>query len=104
MEVKRQSSLLVDAVEGAHLIGVSRATFLRLDRRGLLGPRSVRLGRLVRWHRQQLEAWAAAGCPPRVRWMRMNGDAYGERPDSAKSGISRATGRVTGGLKIRRRA
>ena len=99
-----QKSILVDANQAAALLGMSRSSFLRLDQRGLLGPRSVRLGRLVRWHRQQLEAWAAAGCPPRVRWMRMNGDAYGERPDSAKSGISRATGRVTGGLKIRRRA
>ena len=99
-----QKSILVDANQAAALLGMSRSSFLRLDQRGLLGPRSVRLGRLVRWHRQQIEAWASAGCPPRVRWMRMNGDAYGERPDSAKSGISRATGRVTGGLKIRRRA
>lgn len=94
-------SLLVDAIQGAYLIGVSKATFLRLDRRGLLGPRSVRLGRLVRWHRQQLEAWAAAGCPPRTKWLRTNGETHGDGPDSGKSAISGATGRPTSRSKIR---
>jgi excisionase family DNA binding protein len=69
LQVKQTTErLLVGAAEAAAMLGVSRATFLRLDRTGRLGPRSVRLGRLVRWHRQQIEQWAAQGCPPRATW------------------------------------
>lgn len=101
MQVSQRSSLLVDAAEAAGLLGVSRMTFLRLDRRGLLGPKSVRLGRLVRWHRQQIEQWAAAGCPPRVQWLRANGLAHGTDSDSGKSGISRSL-RASAGGRARR--
>jgi excisionase family DNA binding protein len=60
--------LLLSAAEAAAMLGISRATFLRLDRSGRLGPKSVRLGRLVRWHRAQIEVWVGAGCPPRSGW------------------------------------
>lgn len=95
--------ILIDANEAAELLSISRATFLRLDRSGRLGPPSVRLGRLVRWNRAQIEQWAAAGCPPRSRW-RSHGLAYGGDPDSRKSAIVRPAGAVTSGLKIRRGA
>jgi len=96
-----QKSILVDANQAAALLGMSRSSFLRLDQRGLLGPRSVRLGRLVRWHRAEIEAWAAAGCPPRVQWLRVYGHAYGDGQDSGKYGISRPAGRPTSRMKIR---
>jgi len=95
-----QKSILVDANQAAALLGMSRSSFLRLDRRGLLGPRSVRLGRLVRWHRQQIEAWASAGCPPRSQWL-PHGTAYGSRPTSGNSGNTRPSRRSTGRSEIR---
>lgn len=65
--------LLVSADEAAKIIGVSKSSFLRLDRRGLLGPRSVRLARLVRWNRREIETWIEAGCPARCDWLRRRG-------------------------------
>ena len=101
MSYDHQVPILCSAAEAAALLGVSRATYLRMDQTGRLGPRSVRLGRLVRWHRAEIEAWAAAGCPPRVQWLRVYGHAYGDGQDSGKYGISRPAGRPTSRMKIR---
>jgi len=92
--------ILIDANEAAELLSISRATFLRLDRSGRLGPRSVKLGRLVRWHRAGIEAWALAGCPPRSQW-HTYGLPHGGSPDSGKPAIARPAGQVTSRSKIR---
>ena len=31
-------------------------------------PAPVRIGRAVRWRLDELQAWRAAGCPPRDEW------------------------------------
>lgn len=55
-------SLLLNDLEAAALVGVSRATWHRLRAAGKL-PRAVRLGRCVRWSRSELVSWISAGCP-----------------------------------------
>lgn len=59
--------LMLDCVEAAALMGVCRATFWKLHSQGRV-PLPIRFGRVVRWRRQEIEAWIAAGCPPRDRW------------------------------------
>lgn len=59
--------LLLDAAETASLLGVGRSTFYRMVETGAV-PAPVHLGRMRRWRRAEIVAWAAAGCPPRVRW------------------------------------
>jgi len=66
-DVNTTAVLLLDAAEAARLIGIGRSTFYRLDETGGV-PRGVRLGRMRRWRSEELRAWIAAGCPPRVRW------------------------------------
>ena len=46
----------------ARLLAVSPRTVIRLRAAGRL-PEPVRLGRSVRWRRDDLEDWIGAGCP-----------------------------------------
>ena len=59
--------LAVPATNAAELLGISPRHFWNLHSRGLL-PSPLRLGRSVRWSRVELEAWVAAGAPPRDQW------------------------------------
>ncbi|MBK8915406.1 MAG: helix-turn-helix domain-containing protein [Phycisphaerales bacterium] len=59
--------IALSAEEVADVLGISRAHVWKLHSIGKL-PRPVRLGRVVRWDRKILEAWLAAGAPPRDRW------------------------------------
>lgn len=61
------------AADGARLIGVSVSHFYQLHKTGRL-PLPVRLGRAVRWLRQELVDWMNAGCPSRSRWMALKGE------------------------------
>jgi predicted DNA-binding transcriptional regulator AlpA len=54
--------------DAAALIGLGRSVFYAWDRRGLVPAPVVRRGRVVRWSRAELEAWVAAGMPPRLQW------------------------------------
>lgn len=63
----RRESLLVDAKEAAALCGVGVSTWYNLVACGKT-PNSVRLGRSVKWRRNELVAWIAAGCPSRDKW------------------------------------
>lgn len=56
------------AAAAAKLLGVSLSHFYQLHRTGRL-PLPVRLGRAVRWRRQELVEWLNAGCPSRSRWL-----------------------------------
>lgn len=56
------------ATEAAELLGISPSHFHAMQKDGRLGPRPCRLGRAVRWMRQELLGWLAAGSPPRSRW------------------------------------
>lgn len=60
--------LTLDATGAARLIGISRSTFWKLHGMGQT-PAPLRLtGRVVRWRRNELTAWIAAGCPRRDQW------------------------------------
>lgn len=59
--------LMLDCMEAAALLGVSRAMYWKLHSQARI-PLPIRFGRVVRWRKQELEAWIAAGCPPRDRW------------------------------------
>jgi predicted DNA-binding transcriptional regulator AlpA len=41
-----------------------------LDRHNILAliPRPIKLGKSLRWHRQEILDWVAAGGPPRAEW------------------------------------
>lgn len=75
--------LALSAEEVAGMLGISRAHVFRLASSGRL-PRSVRLGRAVRWDRKTLEAWLAAGAPPRDRWEQLQSDARDSRTVRAR--------------------
>jgi predicted DNA-binding transcriptional regulator AlpA len=60
--------ILLTAEAAAEQLGVSRTTFWKLHAQGRV-PRPVRLSdRCVRWRSAELQAWAAAECPPRDQW------------------------------------
>lgn len=64
------AALLVDADDGAVLLGISRRHFWALHSSGRLGPLPVKLGKRTMWVRAELERWAAARCPSREHWLR----------------------------------
>jgi len=67
------TALMLTRRETAKLIGVSLSSFADLESRGLLGPQSVRIGdgRIVRYNRNEVQAWCEAGAPSRQRWLAM---------------------------------
>lgn len=64
--------LLVDARAAARLCGVSRSNWWALHAAGRT-PLPIRLNRRTLWRHAELEAWCAAGCPARDRWVSMRG-------------------------------
>jgi predicted DNA-binding transcriptional regulator AlpA len=73
--------LLLTADQAAALCGVSGATWYRMASAGRC-PASVRLSRgCVRWRRDELTDWIAAGCPDRKTWeaLKATGNANGRR-------------------------
>ena len=64
-------AILLSREQAAAALSISTAHLDRLERRGLIGPQAIRLGERLAYGRDQLERWAAAGCPPRVQWARM---------------------------------
>lgn len=59
--------LLLTADEVAVRLGIGKRTVWTWDAAGRL-PEPVRIGTTVRWRAAELEAWTAAGCPPRADW------------------------------------
>jgi excisionase family DNA binding protein len=53
---------LLDADETSDFCGWSRRTTYRLADAGRM-PAPIRVGRMTRWRRAELEAWIARGCP-----------------------------------------
>ncbi len=60
-------ALLLTVDEAAALLNVGRSFIYKLHSSGRL-PLPVRLGRSVRWRRDELEHWVLAGCPERGAW------------------------------------
>lgn len=68
--------IAVAAVEAAALFGVSRATWFKWDRAGRIPMPIIRSGRLVLWSVAELQAWVAADCPSRERWILLRKRGY----------------------------
>jgi len=64
---EEEDSGLLTALEAAKYLKISRAHWYKLVKSGR-APGPIHLGRAVRWRRQELDAWLAAGAPPRVQW------------------------------------
>ena len=64
---EEQTGLAVDAAELAKLLQVSLRHVNALNASGRL-PKPFRLGRSVRWPREELVRWIAAGAPSRDEW------------------------------------
>jgi predicted DNA-binding transcriptional regulator AlpA len=58
----------VNVAQAARLCGISEGHFYGLTRTGRFGPTPIRLGRSVRYLRQEILDWLKAGAPPRQRW------------------------------------
>ena len=58
-----QQPLLLDAKQVATLLRISKNMIWKLHSAGKL-PTPVRLGRCVRWRRDEIVSWVARGCPP----------------------------------------
>lgn len=56
--------LLITAEEFAELMQVSVRSVWRLRSAGEI-PEPVRIGGTIRWRREEVLQWIAAGCPPR---------------------------------------
>ena len=64
--------LLVPAAVAAEMVGVSRAAWWGYHASGRC-PSPVKLGGRTLWRVEELKAWVAADCPPRVKWQGMKG-------------------------------
>ena len=64
--------LLLRPADCARVLSISVRTLRTWDAAGLL-PRAVRIGRNVRWAREELSRWVAAKSPARSRWEQMEG-------------------------------
>lgn len=63
---------LVDVETLAWMLGhVSKAHVWNMHQDGRLGPMSIKLGTRTFWRRDEINAWIAAGCPQRDRWVQM---------------------------------
>jgi predicted DNA-binding transcriptional regulator AlpA len=64
--------ILLDVIQAAEMLNISRSTFWTLHDSGRV-PRPLRLSpRVIRWRREELAAWVAAGCPNREAWEKEN--------------------------------
>jgi len=62
VRVRDEKPLLLTAKDIAALCGVSVRTVWEWRAAGRL-PAPIRLGRLIRWRRKDIEDWIEAGCP-----------------------------------------
>lgn len=64
-------ALLIPDREAAAMAGIGRATWHRLRAAGKIGPAAVRLGRAVRYRRDEVAEWIRAGCCDALTWKAM---------------------------------
>lgn len=58
---------LIDSKDVAKLLNVSARKLREMQASGAMPP-LVRLGRMVKWSREDLKAWVDAGCPLDRKW------------------------------------
>ena len=72
-EAGRAPPLLIGAEALAKLLACSVAHVWRMHASGRV-PCPVKLGKLTRWRRVEVEAWVRAGCPARATWELISSD------------------------------
>jgi predicted DNA-binding transcriptional regulator AlpA len=65
------TKLAIKSREAAVLCGFSLTTWYALKATGRLGPQESRVGRAVLYSCPEVVEWAAAGFPPRDKWLAM---------------------------------
>ena len=65
--VTQVTPVLITARQAAMLCGRGLRTWRTWNAAGRI-PRPVRIGRAALWRTAELQAWIAAGCPPRAEW------------------------------------
>lgn len=60
-------ALLMNTREVAKLLTVSEKTVYTMQTNGEM-PKPVRIGRAVRWGRDEIKTWVDEGCPPASEW------------------------------------
>lgn len=70
--IETTEQLALTARQAAKLLGISTRHLWALNSSGRL-PAPIRLGRSVRWRRDELQAWLDANCPSRDKWEAMRG-------------------------------
>lgn len=68
MQVDELNRELIPDHGVAELLSISRSMVHKLRAQGKL-PEPVRLGRCLRWSRNEIADWINAGCPSRDRWL-----------------------------------
>ena len=66
--------LMMDVRDVARELKVSPRQVWKLVASGQF-PKPVRIARSVRWRRDEVTAWIAAGCPTLTQWETMRGNA-----------------------------
>jgi hypothetical protein len=51
------------------MVSMTRSTFFKSKAAGRIGPEGRRFGKVVLYSVAELEAWVAAGMPPRHEWV-----------------------------------
>lgn len=64
---QNEASLMLTAELAGALLGMSAKALRRADQADKI-PAPMRIGRNVRWRRQELIEWMEAGCPDRPTW------------------------------------
>ena len=71
LAVEDRDLLMWDAERLARHMLVSVTKLAEMRRAGLIIDPAIEVGRILRWSRAELEAWALAGSPPADDWRRM---------------------------------
>ena len=69
---KTVAPLLLTAEQARTLCSLSKSAWYKALANGKI-PSAVRIGGALRWRRDELLDWIAAGCPPRVKWEKVYG-------------------------------
>ena len=61
IEAVKPTAVLLTAAQCAAVLGVDRSTFFRWNRAGVVPAPNLRRGRIVRWHKDSIAAFALSG-------------------------------------------
>ena len=79
--------LLLSRKQTAAALGSISVSHLdRLERRGAIGPRPLKLGKCVLYRVDELRAWVEAGLPGRVAWDNERREGHQQEGRSSRSG------------------